>query len=84
MKQIATRVLLAEDQTLKDFDGDYEYYLSQNQAEAVKMEVKEERSKEIIKDNIKAKSKVRTRTSHRTCNHLCAVHVAGQVYVHRL
>lgn len=49
---------MAEGQTLKDFDGDYEYYLSQNQAEAVKMEVKEERSKEIEKDNIKAKSKV--------------------------
>ena len=29
----------AEDRTLKDFQGDYEYYLTKNESEAVKMEV---------------------------------------------
>ena len=29
LKQVATRVLLVEDQKLKDFKGDYEYYLEQ-------------------------------------------------------
>lgn len=58
MKQIATRILLSEDQKLKDFQGDYEYYLSQNDVEAEKMAVKEERQEEIAKAQIKAKSKV--------------------------
>ena len=40
LKQIATRILLVEDRKLKDFKGDYEYYLTQNEGEAAKMEVR--------------------------------------------
>lgn len=58
LRQIATRILLVEDLQLKDFKGDYEYFLEQNDGEAAKMEVKEERQREVAKDNIKAKSKM--------------------------
>jgi hypothetical protein len=44
LKQIATRILLVEGQKLKDFKGDYEYYLSQNDTEAAKMEVRRARA----------------------------------------
>ena len=52
-----------ENRQLVDFQGDYEYYLSQNEDEAVKMEAKEEKLREIEKDNIKAKSKVRLQST---------------------
>eukprot|EP00879_Flechtneria_rotunda_P011902 GHRR01012431.1.p1 GENE.GHRR01012431.1~~GHRR01012431.1.p1 ORF type:complete len:661 (+),score=250.45 GHRR01012431.1:1092-3074(+) len=58
LKRIATRVLLAEDCSLKDFQGDYEYYLSKNETEAVKMEVKQARAAAVEKANTKAKSKM--------------------------
>eukprot|EP00197_Chlamydomonas_leiostraca_P006476 CAMPEP_0202869404 /NCGR_PEP_ID=MMETSP1391-20130828/12431_1 /ASSEMBLY_ACC=CAM_ASM_000867 /TAXON_ID=1034604 /ORGANISM="Chlamydomonas leiostraca, Strain SAG 11-49" /LENGTH=706 /DNA_ID=CAMNT_0049549717 /DNA_START=43 /DNA_END=2163 /DNA_ORIENTATION=- len=58
LRRIATRILQVEKCKLRDFKGDYEYYLEQNSEEAAKMEVKEERQKEIEKDNIKAKSKM--------------------------
>jgi hypothetical protein len=41
LKQIATRIVNVEHQKLKDFKGDYEYYLSQNDKEAAKMEVRQ-------------------------------------------
>jgi len=37
-----------EDQQLKDFKGDYEYYLEQNEDEAVVMQEKEERAKKLV------------------------------------
>eukprot|EP00878_Enallax_costatus_P018023 GHUV01018949.1.p2 GENE.GHUV01018949.1~~GHUV01018949.1.p2 ORF type:complete len:164 (+),score=52.90 GHUV01018949.1:1293-1784(+) len=58
LKQIATRVLLAEDCQLKDFQGDYEYYLTKNETEAAKMEVKQQRAAAIEKENTKSKSKM--------------------------
>ncbi|KAG1676928.1 hypothetical protein FOA52_014804 [Chlamydomonas sp. UWO 241] len=58
LKKIATRVLLVEDQVLKDFKGDYEYYLEQNEDEAVVMEEKAEKAKVLEQDNIKATSKM--------------------------
>ncbi|EFJ51883.1 hypothetical protein VOLCADRAFT_56598 [Volvox carteri f. nagariensis] len=58
LRQIATRVLLVEGRKLQDYQGDYEYYLSKNEDEAVKMQEKEAKVKEIEKDNIKAKSKM--------------------------
>ncbi|GFR43044.1 hypothetical protein Agub_g4050 [Astrephomene gubernaculifera] len=58
LRQIATRVLLVEGRKLQDYQGDYEYYLTQNEDEAVKMQEKEAKVKEIEKDNIKAKSKM--------------------------
>ncbi len=39
LKQIATRIINVEHQKLKDFKGDYEYYLTLNDKEAAKMEV---------------------------------------------
>lgn len=50
--------LQAEDCTLKDFQGDYEYYLTKNETEAAKMEVKQQRAATIEKSNTKAKSKM--------------------------
>ena len=47
-----------EDQKLMDFQGDYDFYLEQNEDEAAKMEVKETAKREIEKDNIKATSKL--------------------------
>mmetsp|Transcript_4201 Transcript_4201/g.11356 ORF Transcript_4201/g.11356 Transcript_4201/m.11356 type:complete len:726 (+) Transcript_4201:1136-3313(+) len=58
LRKIATRILLAEDRQLKDFKGDYSYYLEQNEDEAAKMIAKEAKAKEIEKSNIKAKSKM--------------------------
>lgn len=58
LKRIATRVLLVEDRQLKDFKGDYEYYLEQNEDEAVVMQEKEEKAKKLMQDNTKAKSKM--------------------------
>mmetsp|Transcript_5166 Transcript_5166/g.11242 ORF Transcript_5166/g.11242 Transcript_5166/m.11242 type:complete len:696 (+) Transcript_5166:136-2223(+) len=58
LRRIATRVLLAEDMKLKDFKGDYDYYLEQNEDEAVKMQEKEERAKKLEQENTKAKSKM--------------------------
>lgn len=43
---------------LRDYKGDYEYFLEQNEDEAAKMEAKEEKAKEIAQDSIKAKSKM--------------------------
>lgn len=57
LRRIATRILLVEDCRLKDFKGNYDYYLTMNDKEAAKMVVKEEKAKEIEKENIKAKSK---------------------------
>lgn len=48
----------AEDCQLKDFGGDYEYYLSKNETEAEKMAVKEARAKAIEQSQTKAKSKM--------------------------
>lgn len=48
----------AEDQQLKDFGGDYEYYLSKNDTEAQKMAVKEAKAKAIVQSQTKAKSKM--------------------------
>lgn len=48
----------AEEQQLKDFGGDYEYYLSKNDSEAQKMAVKEARAKAIVQSQTKAKSKM--------------------------
>jgi hypothetical protein len=48
----------AEDCQLKDFGGDYEYYLSKHEAEAVKMEAKFARAAAIEKSQTKAKSKM--------------------------
>jgi hypothetical protein len=50
--------LQAEDQQLKDFGGDYEYYLSKNDSEAQKMAVKEAKAKAIVQSQTKAKSKM--------------------------
>ena len=47
-----------EDQKLKDFKGDYEYYLEQNEDEAVVMQEKEERAKKLVQENTKATSKM--------------------------
>jgi hypothetical protein len=47
-----------EGRKLRDYKGDYEYFLEQNEDEAAKMEAKEEKAKEIAQDNIKAKSKM--------------------------
>ncbi|KAF6252209.1 P-loop containing nucleoside triphosphate hydrolase protein [Scenedesmus sp. NREL 46B-D3] len=58
LKRIATRVLLAEDRQLKDFQGDYEYYLSKNDTEAEKMAVKAAKVKAVEQSAIKAKSKM--------------------------
>ncbi|WIA42252.1 hypothetical protein OEZ86_008269 [Tetradesmus obliquus] len=58
LKRIATRVLLAEDRQLKDFQGDYEYYLEKNETEAEKMAVKAAKAKAVEQAAIKAKSKM--------------------------
>lgn len=42
-----------EDRKLKDFKGDYEYYLEQNEDEAAVMEEKAERVKKLEQENIK-------------------------------
>jgi ATPase subunit of ABC transporter with duplicated ATPase domains len=48
----------AEDRQLKDFHGDYEYYLTKNETEAEKMAVKAARVKAVEQSAIKAKSKM--------------------------
>lgn len=45
----------AEEQQLKDFGGDYEYYLSKNDSEAAKMAVKEARAKAIVQSQTKVR-----------------------------
>ena len=47
-----------EDCQLRDYQGDYEIFLEQNETEAEVMEEKEERRRELEKTQIKAKSKV--------------------------
>jgi hypothetical protein len=44
--------LQAEECQLKDFGGDYEYYLSKNESEAEKMAVKEARAKAIVQSQV--------------------------------
>eukprot|EP00879_Flechtneria_rotunda_P025090 GHRR01026640.1.p1 GENE.GHRR01026640.1~~GHRR01026640.1.p1 ORF type:complete len:131 (-),score=41.47 GHRR01026640.1:532-924(-) len=56
--QFCCQPVQAEDCSLKDFQGDYEYYLSKNETEAVKMEVKQARAAAVEKANTKAKSKM--------------------------
>lgn len=58
LKQIATRVLLVEGKKLLDFKGDYEYYLEQNEDEALVMQEKEDKAKKLEQDTTKAKSKM--------------------------
>ena len=43
---------------MKDFKGDYEYYLEQNEEEAEVMQEKEERAKKLVQENTKATSKM--------------------------
>lgn len=38
--------------------GDYEYYLSKNEGEAAKMEVKAAKAAQILRENTKSKSKM--------------------------
>jgi hypothetical protein len=51
-------LLQAEDRQLKDFQGDYEYYLTKNETEAEKMAVKAAKVKAVEQSAIKAKSKM--------------------------
>uniref|UniRef100_A0A7R9YWU0 ABC transporter domain-containing protein n=1 Tax=Chlamydomonas euryale TaxID=1486919 RepID=A0A7R9YWU0_9CHLO len=58
LRRIATRVLTVENQTLTDFQGDYDYYLEQNQDEAAVMDEKAARQKQLQQENTKATSKM--------------------------
>jgi ATPase subunit of ABC transporter with duplicated ATPase domains len=51
-------LLQAEDRQLKDFQGDYEYYLTKNETEAEKMAAKAAKVKAVEQSAIKAKSKM--------------------------
>jgi hypothetical protein len=48
----------AENQSLIDYGGDYDYYLSKNDVEASKMAEKQARADAIEKSSTKAKSKM--------------------------
>lgn len=58
LRRIATRVLQVDRGRLLDFQGDYSYFVEQNEEEAAKMAVKEEKAKEVAQSSIKAKSKM--------------------------
>jgi len=58
LRQIVTRVLTVEDQQIVDYEGDYEYFLEQNEDEAERLEEMEAKKREVEKSNITAKSKV--------------------------
>ncbi|KAJ9523392.1 hypothetical protein QJQ45_005295 [Haematococcus lacustris] len=80
LRRMATRILQVEKCKLRDFKGDYEYYLDNvgNAEEASKMEVKEERAKEIAQDNIKAKSKMTKAEKERMKKEKAKAFNAGQ------
>jgi ATPase subunit of ABC transporter with duplicated ATPase domains len=56
LRRVATRVVTIENGRFKDYDGDYEVFLEENESEAEVMGSMEERKREQEKDNIKAKS----------------------------
>jgi hypothetical protein len=56
-----------EEYKLKDFKGDYEYYLEQNEDEAAVMEEKAEKAKKLEQEN----TKVRTRYLLCACVCVC-------------
>ncbi|GBF90920.1 ABC transporter F family member-like [Raphidocelis subcapitata] len=58
LRRIATRVLQVEGGQFTDVEGDYEYFLSKNEAEADKMAAKEAKAAAIEKSTAKSKSKM--------------------------
>ena len=58
LRRIATRVLEISSGVLDDYSGDYEYYLSRNEAAAERQEEKDDAVREVEKSQIIAKSKM--------------------------
>lgn len=58
LRRIATRIVQVEGGQFADCQGDYDYFLSKNEAEAEKMAAKEAKAAAIEKGAVKAKSKM--------------------------